>query len=69
MSLRARLSLGFYAALLVTLADVLLSLYLLVTGYGGWAGALLNLVMSLAVGIAAVWAEQRVCGQHRAHHW
>ncbi|MEP7357694.1 MAG: hypothetical protein ABI847_10675 [Anaerolineales bacterium] len=50
LSLRERWSLGYYAALLVTLADVLLGLYLLITGYGGWAAALLNLVMSLAVG-------------------
>jgi tetratricopeptide (TPR) repeat protein len=51
LSLRERLSLGYYAALLATLADMLLSLYLLITGYGGWAGTLLNLVMSLAIGI------------------
>jgi tetratricopeptide (TPR) repeat protein len=50
LALRERMSLGYYAALLVTLADVLLSFYLLITGYAGWAGTLLNLVMSLATG-------------------
>ncbi len=51
LSLRGRLSLGYYAGLLAIFADALLSLYLLITGYGGWAGALLNLVFALAIGI------------------
>jgi len=49
LSLRNRLSLGYYAALLAVFGDALLSLYLLITGYGGWAGSLLNLVIALAI--------------------
>ena len=50
LALRERWSLGYYGALVATFADLLLSFYLLITGYGGWAATLLNLVMALAIG-------------------
>jgi tetratricopeptide (TPR) repeat protein len=50
VGLSERRSLGYYGALLATFADVLLSLYLLITGYGGWAATLLNLVLGLSIG-------------------
>jgi tetratricopeptide (TPR) repeat protein len=51
LSLRGRWSLGFYTALSGVGADLLLSAYLLITGYLGVAGALLNGALALAVGI------------------
>ena len=49
--LRARWSLAYYGTMLVVLADVLLSLYLLVAGYLGWAGLVLNMVLIFAAGL------------------
>jgi tetratricopeptide (TPR) repeat protein len=46
----AWLLLKIYAVRAVLLGVVLLSLYLLITGYGGWGGALLNMVLALAIG-------------------
>jgi tetratricopeptide (TPR) repeat protein len=50
LCLRQRMGVGYYAGLLVAVADALLSIWLLITGYGGWAASLLNLVIALVIG-------------------
>ena len=49
LSLRARWSLAFYAALIGMLGDLLLSAYLLITGDLGVGGALLNGLLALLI--------------------
>ncbi len=50
LSLRLRWGLGYFAALIGMAADLLLSLYLLINGYLGVGGAVLNGAVALAVG-------------------
>jgi tetratricopeptide (TPR) repeat protein len=50
LSLRERWSLPFYAALIGVFGDLLLSAYLLITGYLGVGGALLNGLLALVIG-------------------
>ena len=51
LGLRARWRLAYYGTMLGVLADVLFSLYLLTSGYLGWAGVLLNLAVSFGAGL------------------
>jgi tetratricopeptide (TPR) repeat protein len=51
LGLRARWRLAYYGTMLGMLADVLFSLYLLVEGYLGWAGLLLNMVLALGAAL------------------
>jgi tetratricopeptide (TPR) repeat protein len=51
LSLRARWSVGYYAALIGAFGDLLLSAYLLVNNDLGVAGAVLNGALALAVGV------------------
>jgi hypothetical protein len=50
LSLRGRGSLGFYTALIGIAGDLLLSAYLLISGYLGVAGAVLNRALALVIG-------------------
>ncbi|MCC6188050.1 MAG: hypothetical protein IT318_03380 [Anaerolineales bacterium] len=54
LSLRERWALAYYAALLGLWADLLLGIYLLVTGYLGAGGALANMLLALAAGLVLV---------------
>ena len=51
LGLRARWRLAYYAAMLGVAVDVLFSSYLLVAGYLGWAGVLLNIALTAAAGL------------------
>jgi tetratricopeptide (TPR) repeat protein len=50
LSVRGRWRLGFYSGLVAMLADLLLSVYLLVNGHLGVGGAVFNSLLALAIG-------------------
>lgn len=51
LGLRARWRLAYYGTMLGVVADLLLSVYLLVAGHLGWAGLLLNMALSASAGL------------------